>query len=279
MATPDLTRIRSNIQGLMMIRALREVNRDVGRSQLRLATGKRINNAYDDPAGYILSSKLENRSHIFEAIYNNIGTAKNLLEVAEGGLISINDIMVTLSEKIEMAANDTLGDSERQAISKQLVQFVEEIQDIAEQTKFSGVTLLSGSATFSFQTGERNATIWQTQDYAPASLGMGQLVALTEDSIIDSTNYTTYLDEVDTGLDAVTTALARIGSMVNRMTMKEDNISIAQVNTEAAFDRLMNADMAMEQLNLTKMQILQQTATSMLAQANYNSQSVLALFQ
>ncbi|MBU2692200.1 MAG: flagellin protein, partial [Candidatus Eisenbacteria bacterium] len=94
-----------------------------------------------------------------------------------------------------------------------------------------------------------------------------------------STNYGTYLDEVDSALDTVTTALARIGSMVNRMTIKEGNIAVSQVNTEAAFDRLMNADMAMEQLNLTKMQILQQTSTSMLAQANYNSQAVLALFQ
>ncbi|MBU1701739.1 MAG: flagellin [Candidatus Eisenbacteria bacterium] len=279
MATPDLTRIRSNIQGLNMIGALRDVNRDVVVHQLRLATGKRINHSYDDPAGYILASKLETKNRNLQAVYDNIGMSKNLMEVAEGGLISMNDIFVTMSEKIEMAANDTLGDSERQAISKQLVQLVAEVQDIANQTKFSGITLLNSATSFSFQTGEREATVWQTQSYTPDSLGMTTLGTLTEDSIINSTNYGTYLDEVDSALDTVTTALARIGSMVNRMTIKEGNIAVSQVNTEAAFDRLMNADMAMEQLNLTKMQILQQTSTSMLAQANYNSQAVLALFQ
>jgi flagellin len=262
-----------------MIGALRDVNREVVVAQLRLATGKRINHSYDDPAGYILASKLETKNRNLQAVFDNIGMSKNLLEVAEGGLISMNDIFVTMSEKIEMAANDTLGDSERQAISKQLVQLVAEIQDIADQTKFSGVTLLNSNTSFSFQTGERNATVWQSESYTQESFGITSLAALTEDSIIDSTNYGVYLDEVDDALDMVTTALARIGSLVNRMTVKEGNIAVSQVNTEAAYDRLMNADMAMEQLNLTKMQILQQTATSMLAQANYNSQAVLALFQ
>ena len=279
MATPDLTRIRSNIQGLNMIRALRGINREVATHQLRLATGRRLNNSWDDPAGYILATKLDVRNRNLQTIYDNIGNAKNLLEVAEGGLVSINDILVTMTDKIEQAANDVLGDSERQAISKQLVQMVAEVGDIASQTVFNGVHLLDSTTTFHFQTGERTSTDWQTQSYTPADLGMTNLGALTETSIIDSTNYQTYLDEVNTALDTVTTALARMGSLVSRMTMKEDNISIAQVNTEASYDRLMNADMAQEQLNLTKLQILQQTATSMLAQANFNSQAVLALFK
>jgi flagellin len=279
MATPDLTRIRSNIQGLNMLKALRDVNQQVAVHQLRLATGRKINNSWDDPAGHILAAKLENRNRILQAIFDNIGTAKNLLEVAEGGLISINDILVGMSEKIEQAASDTLGDPERQAISKQLVQMVAEVGDIADQTEFNGVGLLNSQVSFSFQTGPRTATLWETSSYAPTDLGMTNLLALTEDSIIDSTNYEAYLDEIDAALDTVTTGMARLGSLVNRMTMKEGNISIAQINTEAAMGRLRDADMALEQLNLTKLQILQQTSTAMLAQANFNSQAILGLFQ
>ena len=279
MATPDLTRIRSNIQGLNMLKALRDVNRDVAVHQLRLATGRRINNSWDDPAGFILATKLDNRNRILQSIYDNLGTAKNLLEVAEGGLMSINDILVGMSQKIEQAASDTQGDSERQAISKQLVQMVAEIGDIATQTEFNGLGLLDSSVSFSFQTGERTATLWQTESYAPTDIGMTNLLALTEDSIIDSTNYELYLDEVEVAINTVGTGVARLGSLVNRMTSKEGNISIAQINTEAAMGRLRDADMALEQLNLTKLQILQQTSTAMLSQANFNTQAILGLFQ
>jgi flagellin len=104
-------------------------------------------------------------------------------------------------------------------------------------------------------------------------------VSLTAETIINSENYQTYLNEVGTALRTVSNGLTGIGSLTNRLTMKEASIALTQSNTEAAYSRIRNADMAQEQLELTKMQILQQTATSMLAQANTNSQSILTLFR
>lgn len=279
MAVSDLTRIRSNVQGLHILQTLRDVNNEVAMHQLRLGTGKKINSAGDDPAGLSISTKLDARNRILGAVYDNIGQAKNLLAVSEGGLLSINDILVSMGEKVVTAANDTLGTEERQAISRQLVQLVAEIRDIAEDTEFNGVKLLNSSTVFNFQTSDRSGTTYTTQAFTPTDLGMTQLEALTEDDIIDSSNSNGYLDEIEAAISSVSSALTNLGSLINRFTIKEGNVSIAQINTEAAFSRIRNADLAKEQLNLTKGQILQQTSTAMLAQANLNSQSVLTLFR
>lgn len=279
MATSDLTRIRSNIQGLNILSTLRDVNSAVATHQLRLGTGRRINSAGDDPAGMSISTKLDNRNRILQAVYDNIGQAKNMLSVAEGGLLSINDILVVLSEKIIMSSSDSMGDDERKAISTQLVSMVQEIDDIAKQTRFGATSLLNTDTTLKFQTGERDQTTFTTRKYTPSELGLASLSLLTENDVIDGANYQTYLDEIDAAISSVSNGLTAIGSLVNRLTIKEGNIATTQSNTEAAFSRIRNADMAKEQLDLTKMQILQQTATAMLAQANTNSQSILTLFR
>ncbi len=277
MAQGDLTRIRSNIQGLTVLSALRSVNRELGVHQLRLATGKRINTAGDDPAGLTIATKLLNRNKILKQIYDNLGEAKNLLSVAEGALNQINDILTEMGVKIERAASDSIGSSERQAISQQLVQLISEMNSIAAETEFNGVKLLSGSNTFTFQTNETTQTTYTTQSYATASLNMTQMNSLTGSSIINSVNYLTYISEVYAARDIVLTGLTGLGSIINRFSIKEDVIQITQINTEAAFSRVMDADLALEQLNMVKFQILQQSTTAMLAQSNMNGQAVLAL--
>jgi len=277
MSQGDLTRIRSNIQGLTVLAALRGVNRQVGMHQLRMATGRRINTAGDDPAGLTIATKLKNRNKILNQIYDNLGEAKNLMSVAEGALNQVNDILTEMGVKIERAASDSIGSAERQAVSQQLVQLVREINSISAETEFNGVKLLDGSTTFTFQTNETTQTTFDTQSYSVASLLMTQMGALTGTSVINSINYTTYLNEVYAARDTVLAGLTELGSLINRFTVKEDVIQVTQINTEAAFSRVMDADLALEQLNLTKFQILQQSTTAMLAQANLNGQSAPAL--
>jgi flagellin len=260
-----------------ILAALRNVNNQVGLHQLRLATGKRINTAGDDPAGLTIATKLNNKNKILEQIFNNIGEAKNLMSVAEGGLGQINDILTEMGSKIERAASDSIGTSERQAISQQLVQLVDEIDSIAGETEFNGVKLLNSTSAFTFQTNEKNQTVFTTTSYTATSLLMTELNSLTDTSVINASNYLTYLSEVYAARDTVLGGLTELGSLINRFSIKEEVIQIAQINTEASFSRIMNADLALEQLNLTKFQILQQSTTAMLAQANVNSQTVLAL--
>ena len=279
MANIDVTRTRSNIQSLMILQSLRDVNNQLATHQLRLGTGKRINSAGDDPAGLTIATKLNSRYRVLGALNDNVGQAKNLLSVAEGGLLNINDILVTMKEKIMMSASDTLGSEERQAITQQLMQLVSEIDDIASQTEYNGVSLLSSATSLNFQTGPTSQTSWTTADYSTTALGMVTLAALTATDEIDSTNYSSYTDEIDAAMTTISQGLTELGSLVNRFTTKESMIAVAQTNTEAAYSRIYNADMALEQLEATKYQILQQTSTMMLAQANMTSSSVLSLFQ
>jgi flagellin len=279
MAEGDITRIRSNIQGLNVLSALRNVQSNLTTHQLRLATGKRINSAGDDPAGLLVATRLDGRTKALNQIFENLGEAKNILSVAEGGLNKINDILVEMQSKIEKAASDSIGTVERQAISQQIVSYRAEIDSIAANTKFNGVSLLGSSTTFTFQTHEAAQTTFTTAQYFATGIGLTQISALTNGSVIDSTNYLTYLNEVTNGINSIGSGLTTIGSLQNRFTVKEDVIQVETANSEAAYNRIMNADIAREQLETTKFQVLSQTSLAMLSQANQNSSGILSLFR
>jgi flagellin len=279
MAYSDISRIRSNIQSLNILQALQANSRDLATHQLRLATGKQINEAGDDPAGLTIATKLDIRNRNLSQITANLGEAKNLIGVAEGGLEKMKDVLSDMSAKILKAASDSIGTTERQAISAQLVQLTNEINSISSDTSFNGVSLLSSTVTFTFQTGEGSQTAFTSANYSATSLAMTQMAALTSGTVINSANYATYLQEVTTAISSVTSGLTTVGSLTNRFTVKEDVIAVAQTNTQAAYSRIMDADVAQEQMFVVRDQILQQTATSVLAQANVNSQSLLALFR
>ncbi len=409
MATADLTRINTNIAALNTLNALRDVNRNLAMHQARLSTGRRINEAADDPAGLTLATKFQVRSESLQRAADNIGDAKNLLSVAEGGLKKINEILSKMRVKAEQAASETLGTAERNAIAQDLGQYAREIDDIVNQTTWNGQKLLDGTADFDFQTSADydKYTTWslgQSHDVqGTGTSGLGDLatvtgtstaaegtdtgnvidavtggqatfsglaelssgtytvklvIGTTDGSVADSyiqlvdssgnplivdadgsggglldnkltfaynasgtvdvnfgnglmitleagltsgaqtdatVTYTksgtysvtladgaaarAYMDTVDQAIATVSSSLSNIGAIMDRLTFKEDALAIGKVNTDAAFNRIMNADMAAEQLEAVKMQILQQTATAMLAQANAQPQAILQLFR
>ncbi len=278
MQTGDLTRIRSNVQALSLLSNLRQVNSTLATHQLRLATGLRINSASDDPAGLTLATKLGASSRVWSALYDNAGQAKSMLAVAEGVLLELSETLTTMSEKVASSANDTLGDEERAAITTELMGMVSEIGDSAAEAVFNGQSLLGGVQTYSFQTGKNSSISWTSAAYDTATLGLTSTAALTADDRIDSSNYATYRDEVDAALSVVSSGLNELGSVINRLTIKEQVISVMRNNTEAAYTRVIGADAAEEQIEVTKYQVLQQTAIDVLAQAAYNTRLILNLF-
>ncbi len=285
MAQGDFTRINTNIGALNALNSLKQVQTKLGIAQLRLATGKRINEAADDPAGLTIATKFQYRASGLGQALDNIGDAKNMLSVAEGGLQKINDILIKMRDKAEQAASDTLGTSERTAISSQLTQFVSEINDIVNSTKWNGNKLLDGLSSFSsntvtFQTGADNET---AAKITLTSSGFGSVTAtdlgVNSLTVTDSSNAAAAMDTISSAIASVSLNLQTLGALVTRLNFREETVTIAKVNTEAAYSRIMNADMAWEQLEATKYQILQQTATAMLAQANTAPQNVLSLFR
>ena len=233
----------------------------------------------DDPAGLTLATKLESSQRVWGALYDNAGQARSMLAVAEGGLLEISDILGSMTEKIIAAASDTIGQEERDAILDELSQLSDEIDDIAAQTSFNGKTLLSEATTFRFQTGPNSQTTWTSAAYDTLSLGMALLGTPAGASTINPNNYTEYVAEIENAQSTVSAALTGVGALENRLLMKEEVISVIRNNTVAAYNRIMNADMAEEQIEVTKYRILQQTSIAMLAQANANATAIYALFE
>jgi len=286
MAIGESTRINTNIGALNALNALKSVNRMLEKSQLRLATGKRVNEVADDPAGFVISTRLNARSRGLSTALDNVGTAKNVLAIAEGGLLNISDILVTMKEKVTQAASDTLSSAERNAIKTELEQLTAEIDNIVDETTFNNISLLSGNyRNKSIQTGEDTTNTFTINIVKQGTTSSGFTSASLEvDTNNVSTNVftaagsSTALSKIDSAIEIVSDALQNIGAYISRMSVKESTLSISITNTEATKSRIMDADLAKEQLNATKYLILQQTSTAQLAQANVTPQNVLALF-
>ncbi len=227
MAIGDSTRINTNIAAFNALNALKSVNRNLEKPQLKLATGLRINEVSDDPAGFVISKRLVARSRGLSVALDNVGTAKNVLSIAEGGLLSISDILIRMKELVTQAASDTLSFS---------------------------ITQNHGAASLSVASGD------------------------VSNNITNSSSAASALSNVNSAIDLINTSLQQIGATISRLTVKETTLSISTTNTEATKARILDADIAKEQLESTRFQILQQTATAQLAQSNVIPQNVLALF-
>ena len=273
------SRINTNVGALNAFNALNNINSRIGTVQMRLASGKRINSAADDPAGYTLSKKLEARSRSLSQALNNVGELKNVLSVAEGGLQNINDIYVGIKEKVIQAGNGSYGDEELNAILTQINDMLKEVDDIISQTKFNSSKLLDNNFTGKiFQIGADGGdtlTVSLTKAIDSSDFGLNNLS--TTD--LTGSSVSTTLNSIDTAIRTVTQELQNIGSLISRLDVKESTLLTSITNTEAAKSRIMDADIAREQLELTKLQILQQTSTVQLAQANAAPQGVLSLFR
>ena len=281
MALGDSTRINTNIAALNALSALKTVNRNLEISQLKLATGRRINEVADDPAGYVISTRLNARARGLATALDNVGTAKNVLSIAEGGLLNISDILITMKEKLTQSASDTLGSAERNAIKTEIDQLTTEINNIVAETTFNNIALIDGTYSgISYQTGEGTTNVLgfeMTQIHTATGLSITS--ANVSSRVFTATGSSFALDKVNTAIETVSDSLQYIGAYISRMTVKEGTLSVAITNTEATKGRILDADIAKEQLRSTRLQILQQTSTAQLAQANVTPQNVLALFR
>jgi flagellin len=280
MAIGDSTRINTNIAAFNALHSLKSINRNLEISQLKLATGMRINEVADDPAGFVISKRLGARSRGLSVAYDNVGTAKNVLAIAEGGLLNISDILITMKEKLTQSASDTLGSAERNAIKTELDQLTSEIDDIVDETTFNNIALINGTYTASYQTGEgtTNTLHFAITDSAQAT-SLSVDASNVSEHVFTATGSSIALSKINTAIETVSDMLQNIGASVSRLTVKESTLSIAITNTDATKSRILDSDIAKEQLKSTRLQILQQTATAQLAQANVVPQNVLALFR
>jgi len=271
----DLTRINSNIQAMRSLNSLLTLNQKIAMHQYRLATGKKINTASEDPAGYQLSKKLEARRRGLSVALQNVNAAKSVLSVAEGGYQNIMDILETLKEKATQAADYSLNSSQRSALNDQVAALISEIDDIVNETKFNGNKLIDGTYSGNFQTGESGS------DQLSISLGDADSAALSINNISLSTaaSASAAISTIDSAITTLAGRIQDVGEYKVRLESKANTLSVGITNTESVRSSLEDADFAREQMELMKLQILQQTAVSSLTQANTAPQVVLNLFR
>ena len=274
-ATGDLSKVRTNIAALNALNALQQINSRLNVTNLRLATGKRINSAGDDPSGLSLANTLDLRARKLGTAINAIGDANSVLSIAESGINNINSILSTIVEKVSLALSDTQGTSERSAIYQELNQLGEEIDSLASQTQFNGVVLLTASS-LTFQTGpDATDTSRFTLSHAFTSAALGISTLTVSSNALASTS----LGSVNAAIASVKVALQNVGALLERFAIKADNLGVTKLNVVAATSRITDADLAAEQLESSKLQVLQQTATAQLAAANAAPASILQLFR
>ena len=277
MGLGDSTRVNSNLQSLNALRALHSTNEKLGVRQMRLATGSRINRAEDDSAGYSIAKKLEAKVRGQAQALANVGDAKGMLSVAEGGLNTVMDILHTMKEKAIQAANDSMGTDERTLIKNQLNALSDEAAKVLTDASYNGKTMFGTSAvTLSFHVGAGTSDVFTV---TLASLSVGGLgVSNGSLTVSAATSAAASIGRIDGAITKVANRLGSLGDSQSRLSFKEKNLQVSMNNYEASRSRIADADFAKEQMNIVKLQILQQTGTAALAQANSAPQSVLSLF-
>jgi flagellin len=281
MAIGDFVRVRNNIGALNAYNVYIENSKTFSKNQLKLSTGKDINEAADDPAGLTISTKLDARYRGMSVARDNVSRAKNLLSVAEGSLSSISELLITIKEKITRVASDTMGTREREATKVEIDLLMEEIDNIVDDTTFIEHNIIDGTFIDKLiQTGERTTDtmiVSISQDHTTSGLGItSQYVS---DRILTTTGASVALDNINKAIDIVSDSLQEVGARVARLSVKESTLTIGVTNRKAAKSRIMDADIAYKQLQATRLQIMQSTTSQSISQLNIAPESVLALFQ
>lgn len=301
-------RIRTNISAQNAYNALEVANKDISLRQLRLSTGKRINNAADDVAGYITTRSLQARNGALKAALKAVGDAQNSSYIVMDSLENVGDQLNTIKEATATAASGAMGTDEKVALAKAAYRMVQQIQTIVDSTVFGGRQLIDGTYSANFVIGTNavhdlitlaldltTANIdynVSSQDFNINSLNVSSFGGVTnldmnafngvladDLGIFASENIAFTLKSLADAIDNVSKVASYVGGVVNRLTSQESLLQGQIVNYNAAISRIEDSDVAQEQLNLVKSQFLQNASLTSLAQANQNPQSFLQLLQ
>ena len=280
--------INHNMSSLYADRVLGISNDSIMKNMEKLSSGERINRAGDDASGLAVSEKMRSQIRGLNQASKNIQNGVSFIQTTEGYLNETTDILQRVRELAVQSANGIYSDEDRMQIQVEVSQLVAEVDRIASQAQFNGMNMLTGrfaqdgEGIMQFQIGanvDQNTRVF-IGTMTATSLGLKGAQGGDEQISIsspDEANMT--LTTVDEALKNVTKQRADLGAYQNRFEMAAKGINIAAENTQAAESRIRDTDMASEMVEFTKNQILTQAGTAMLAQANSQSQTVLALLQ
>jgi flagellin len=272
-------RVTTNLSAINAQRNLVGSQRAIGDSMAKLASGSRINKASDDAAGLAISESFKAQIRSSAMAQRNANDGISMVQTAEGGLNEIGNIVVRLRELGIQAASDTVGETERGMLNKEVTQLKSEVQRIADVTTWGSTKLLDGSApNLDFQVGIHNneqedrISFQASENVATLdALGIGGIDFSSKEGAQGALKM---LDDAQTHVNGTR---ANLGALQNRLTATVDNLGVAQENMSAANSRIRDTDVAATSSEMTRNNILLQAGTSTLAQANQSNQLALKL--
>jgi flagellin len=248
--------INTNVKSIMAQNALVTNNRSLEKAMQQLSTGRRINGAADDAAGLAISETMTAQIRGLNQAVRNANDAASMLQLAV------------------QAANGTISSDQRGFLEDEYAALKTAITSVATDTKWNGQSVLNTTATVTYQVGADSSN---TMAFTFAVMTAG---ALTLSATIGlQATATTAIGQLDTAINAVSDQRALLGATINRLSYASDNLANVAMNTEASRSRIRDTDYAQATTELARTQIIQQAATAMLAQANQQPQSVLALLK
>jgi flagellin len=272
-------RINTNVPSLSAQRSLGINTRNLNDNLRKLSSGERITRSGDDAAGLAISENLKAQIRGMRQAKRNAGDAVSLLQVAEGGMNEISNIVIRLRELSIQAASDTVGTTERGYSDIEFQNLKEEIDRISRSTEFNGIKLLDGSgAKLEFQVGTKNDPILDRLHFdgsqADASL---KALGLEIDGVSTKEGAQASLKKLDDALVHINGTRANFGALQNRLQSTQNNLEISDENLSAANSRIRDVDVASETADMTKNNILLQAGISVLSQANNSPNTALKL--
>ena len=271
--------VRSNVQSVFAQNRLNRSQSQFSASLEKLASGSRINKAADDSAGLAVSTVFEHRIKAQSASRQNAMEAISLVQTAEGGVEQARGMMDRMRELAVRASNETLSNSDRSNSNLEFQQIKAEITRIGNTTNYNGTNLLAATTTLTFQVGMDDAAnnrieVVMTGNYITS--GANSHLSLTGDvATIGAAG--SMLTKIDNALSRLNTYRSKLGSTQNRLERAISNLDADIENATAANSGIRDVDFASETASFTRSQILIQSGTAILAQANSSPQAALSL--
>jgi flagellin len=270
-------RITTNLASINAQRSMAGEQREINKSFAQLSSGSRITKSADDAAGLSISETLKSTIRGYQQAQRNANVGMSMVQVAEGGLAEISNILTRLRELGVQASSDTVGDGERVFINKEVQQLVQESQRIAQTTRFNKTNLLTGEGgTFEFQVDINN------DDFRDrVGFDYSQLMATKEVLGIDGFDFSEKqnarqaLETLEDSQRMVNGYRATLGAIQNRLISTTENLGVSVENFSAANSRIRDADIAQSSAELARNNILMNASVGVLAQAN--NQPAMAL--
>ena len=263
-------RIQTNIEAFNAHRNLASTNEGLAKAMERLSSGYRINRAADDAAGLAISERLRAQVKGIGQAQRNAQDAVSVVQTAEGALNEVHSMLQRTRELAVQYQNGSLSEADKTSIQSEVNQLASEVEQIGEDTEFNGIKLLNEATTITFQVGANDGEV-----ISVSTISLGEAVKPAAFEFGSEED----LKQIDEAIESVSAQRAEFGAVQNRLEHTMNNLAVYQENLSASESRIRDVDMASEMVEFTKLQILQQAGTSMLAQAQQSGSSVLTLLQ